>query len=356
MNRLERLLEEKRYLLLDGGTGTNLFSLGLQSGDPPEIWNYTEPEKVRLLYRSYIQAGSDVILSNSFGGNTYRLSLHNRQEDVHRINVQAAKLLAQEIADSGKDIVAAGCMGPTGEIIEPNGPLSLEDAKRAYSFQAAALKEGGADIIWIETISSLEEMKAAVMGAAKTGLPIVLTMSFDSNGRTMMGVTPSNLRDFQNKLQQKPLAIGANCGAGAAELVAAIINMGKQASYLSNPPVYVAKANCGIPELIDGKICYSGTPEMMAKFSTMAIDAGARLIGGCCGTTPKHISAMRRAIDNHQRSPSPTIEEIELNLGTLSAGARAQMSGDMSRLGGSTSQRKVRKHRGARKSKLEKDF
>ena len=350
LNRFLKLLDEKSVLLLDGATGTNLFSLGLQSGDAPELWNLSEPEKICRHYRSFIESGSDLVLTNSFGGNSYRLQLHNQEQDVYRINSAAAELLVSEIRRNGKDVVAAGSMGPTGEILEPNGQITIEKAAEAYAAQATALKDGGVDVIWIETISSIEEATAAVIGAKETNLPIVLTMSIDSNGRTMMGVSPSEIAQLQSQLPVKPIAFGANCGLGASEVIAAIMNMQLNNDLSSAAPALVAKGNCGIPEWIDGQISYSGNPELMAKYATMAIDAGARLIGGCCGTTPAHVAAMREAIDSHAKNSKPTIEQIESKLGKLSAGARAQMDGDDTRLGGAVTPRSPRIRKRSRKT------
>ena len=350
MNRFLNLLEKKTVLLLDGATGTNLFSLGLESGDAPELWNISEGGKISQHYRSFIEAGSDLVLTNSFGGNYYRLQLHRCEREVYDINFASADLLVNEIEKSGKDVVAAGSMGPTGEILEPNGPMNIKNAAEAYAAQANALKDGGADVIWIETISSIEEATAAVIGAKETNLPIVLTMSIDSNGRTMMGVSPSEITKLQSQLPVKPTAFGANCGLGASEVIAAIINMQIDTDLSSAAPVLVAKGNCGIPEWIDGQITYSGNPQLMANYATMAIDAGARLVGGCCGTTPAHVSTMREAIDDYIKKPRPTIEEIESTLGNLSAGTRAQMGGDMTRLGGATTPRSPRKRKRSRKS------
>ena len=350
MNKFLRLLRDKPILLLDGAMGTNLFSKGLGSGDSPELWNLAQADKIREHYRSFIEVGSDLILTNSFGGNFYRLGLHNQENNLYDINFEGAKLLVSEITKSGKDIVAAGSIGPTGEILEPNGILKIEDAAEAYAVQAMALKDGGADVIWIETISSIEEATAAVMGAKNTNLPIVLTMSIDSNGRTMMGVAPSEISNIQSQLSCKPTAFGANCGIGSAEVIAAIINMQTENDLNSAAPILVAKANCGIPEWINGQICYSGTPELMATYTAMAIDAGARLIGGCCGTTPKHVAVMRETIDTHSKSSKPTIEEIESKLGKLSTGARAQMQGDITKLGGAADQRAPRQRKRLRKN------
>lgn len=336
-NRFLRLLDKKPVLLIDGATGTNLFAMGLQSGDSPEFWNIDHPDRIAKHYRSFIDAGSDIVLTNSFGGTTYRLKLHEAQDRVVEFNRAAARILCEQVADSGRDVVVAGSMGPTGEILEPAGTVSIEQAETAYAEQAHALKEGGADVLWIETLSSLEEAEAAVSAAAQTGLPIVLTLSIDTNGRTMMGVTPSDIVKLQDKLSTPITAYGTNCGLGASEVIAAIINMRSVALADGRDNILVAKGNCGIPQWNGGEICYSGTPELMATYATMAIDAGARIVGGCCGTTPEHVAAMRTAIDNHNGDSPASIEEIESVLGEISAGAKAQMRGDLSVAGGSVS-------------------
>ncbi len=333
-NVLHSLLEEKPVLLLDGATGTNLFAMGLQSGDSPEFWNVDHPDRIAKHYRSFIDAGSDIVLTNSFGGTTYRLKLHNAQDRVHEFNSAAARILKEQVIDSGRKVVVAGSMGPTGEILEPTGTVSIADAAIAFGEQAIALKEGGADVLWIETISSVEESQAAVLGASKAGLPIVLTLSIDTNGRTMMGVTAADLVKLQPQLAQPLIAFGTNCGVGAAEVVAAIQNMQKTADEESMTPILVAKGNCGIPEWVDGEIHYSGTPELMREYAKMAIDSGARIIGGCCGTTPTHVAAMREAIDEHAKREAPSIETVESVLGTVTAGAQAQLKGDLSVEGG----------------------
>ena len=197
-----------------------------------------------------------------------------------------------------------------------------------------ALKEGGADILWIETLSSLEECHAAVRGASVTGLPIVLTLSIETNGRTMMGITPSDIVQLQTELCTPLAAYGTNCGLGAAEVIAAIINMQQAADIAGAEPILVAKGNCGIPEWVDGEICYSGTPELMANYTRMAMDAGARIIGGCCGTSPEHVAVMRHAMDTYSKGGTPDLERIQTELGVITSGAQAQMAGDLSIAGG----------------------
>ena len=320
-NRLTKLLSERPWLLADGATGTNFFAMGLAHGDAPELWNLEQPEKVKQHYRSFIEAGSDIVLTNTFGGTANRLRLHGAEDRVREINAAAARLLGEEIEASGRMLVCAGSVGPTGDLMQPLGPLTFEDAVAAFRAQCEGLREGGADVAWIETMSSPDELKAAIQGAQEAGLEAVCTFSFDTNGRTMMGVTPESLVDLVCEAAKRPLAYGGNCGVGAAELLAALVKIGKAAGA---DDVVVAKANCGIPEYHDGKIVYSGTEELMARYATMARDAGARIIGGCCGTTPDHVRAMRAALEAHEPGDAPSIEEIVEALGPISYGAEGK--------------------------------
>lgn len=349
-NILESLLSERGLLLADGATGTNLFEAGLQTGDAPELWNTDHPDRISNLYRSFVEAGSDIILTNSFGGTHYRLALHDCADRVAELNGNAARLARAEADKADRKVLVAGSMGPTGEILEPNGPVSIEQAQAAFAEQARALADGGADVLWIETISSAEEIQAAVMGASQIGLPIVYTVSIDTNGRTMMGLTPAETLKISTGLDTHITAVGSNCGVGASEVVAAICNLRAAATDLGVQPALVAKANCGIPDYVDGKIVYSGTPELMAIYAGLCADAGATIIGGCCGTTPAHVAAMRKAIDEWQAgAPSPSVEKIVENLGELSQGARAQMGGDLSIAGGSATGKGSRRSRRSRK-------
>jgi len=328
-NRFEQLLNDKQILLADGATGTNLFALGLQSGDAPELWNVDEPEKIKAHYRSFIDAGSDLVLTNTFGGTRFRLKLHKAENRVAELNIAAATLLREEIEAANRDVIVAGSIGPTGEILAPLGDMQAEDAVAAFAEQAIALKQGGADVIWIETMSSREEVELAVKGASEAGLPIVFTMSFDTNGRTMMGVGAADLMNINESLEHRAHACGTNCGVGASEVVAAILNM-KSSSAAGSEPVIVAKANCGIPEFVEGEIVYNGTPEIMANYAVMARDAGARIIGGCCGTSPEHVAAMRQALDSTPAGSAPTLDDVVRVLGEVTDGAKAQARGEHS--------------------------
>ncbi|MEQ1612514.1 MAG: homocysteine S-methyltransferase family protein, partial [Hyphomicrobiaceae bacterium] len=190
MPTLQAMLKQRPYLLADGATGTNLFHMGLTSGDAPEIWNEEHPDRIKALYKMFVDAGADIILTNTFGGNRRRLALHKADGRTHDINAKAARL-AREVADAaGRPVVVAGSVGPTGELFAPLGPLDHDEATAVFVEQIEGLKAGGADVIWIETMSALEEMKAAAAAAAKCGMPYTVTASFDTAGRTMMGITP----------------------------------------------------------------------------------------------------------------------------------------------------------------------
>ena len=306
-------LATRPWLLADGATGTNYFQMGLVSGDAPEMWNFEHPERVRELHRRFVEAGADIILTNSFGGNRHRLKLHNMQDKVHEVNVAAARNARAEADAAGRDVYVGGSIGPTGEIFMPVGMLPYEEGVAAFAEQAMALKDGGVDVLWIETMSSEEELRAAVEGASKAGLPIVTTMSFDTNGRTMMGITPKAFGALAGSLETQPVAIGANCGVGASELIATVLGI-----TAARPDAHVvAKGNCGVPQYVDGHIHYSGTPELMADYARIALDAGAKIIGGCCGTSFAHLAAMRQSLDAHRQAGRPTVETIVERIGPL---------------------------------------
>ena len=314
-NALSRMLAERDWILADGATGTNLFNMGLSSGDAPELWNADQPDKIRALYRGAVEAGSDLFLTNTFGGNASRLKLHQAQHRVFELNKLAAEL-GREIADAaGRPVIVAGSVGPTGEIFAPMGTLTHEIAVEMFHEQAEGLKAGGADVLWAETISAPEEYKAAAEGARLAGMPWCGTMSFDTAGRTMMGVTSAQFVNQVEKLAYPPLAFGANCGVGASDLMRTILGF---AATGTEVPI-IAKGNAGIPKYVDGAIHYDGTPELMAQYACLARDAGAKIIGGCCGTMPEHLRAMRAALEAHEIGPRPTLEQISEALGGFSS-------------------------------------
>jgi 5-methyltetrahydrofolate--homocysteine methyltransferase len=317
---LQTLLAEGRPLLADGATGTNLFAMGLSSGDAPELWNETHPDRIRSFHQAFVDAGSDIILTNSFGGNRRRLALHGQEARARELNARAAQN-ARAVADkAGRRVVVAGSVGPTGDILAPLGPLSEDEAADIFLEQIEGLKEGGADVVWIETMSAAEEICAAARAAAKAGMAYTVTASFDTAGRTMMGVAPAALGALVAGLAPKPLAYGANCGVGAADLLVAILAM----SAADSGAALIAKANAGVPHWHGAEIHYSGTPELMERYAGLAVDCGARIVGGCCGNAPDHVAAMRRALDAHRTGARPTVEAIVAALGPLVAPAAAE--------------------------------
>ncbi|MGR3513674.1 MAG: betaine--homocysteine S-methyltransferase [Paracoccaceae bacterium] len=312
---LTRHLDAHDWILADGATGTNLFNMGLQSGDAPEFWNVDAPDKIRTLYKGAVDAGSDLFLTNTFGGNASRLKLHDGEKRVHELNKAGAEI-GREIADaSGRSVIVAGSMGPTGEIMEPLGTLTYAGAVEMFHEQAEGLKDGGADVLWVETISAPEEFRAAAEAAERADMPWCGTMSFDTAGRTMMGLTSAGLVDLVAKLSHKPVAFGANCGVGASDLLRTVLGFTAQGTV---QPV-IAKGNAGIPKYVEGHIHYDGTPELMADYARLARDSGARIIGGCCGTTPAHLEKMRAALEAHTPGAAPSLEAIAETLGGFSS-------------------------------------
>jgi methionine synthase I (cobalamin-dependent) len=318
MDPLSRLLASKRVVLADGAMGTSLFACGLESGGSPELWNLERPDEVRAVHRGFVDAGSDLLLTNSFGANRKRLALHGAEDRVAALNGAAARL-AREAADTvERPVLVAGDIGPTGEIFAPVGGFAAAEGEAVFAEQAAALAEAGVDLLWIETISSVEELAAAVAGAATTGLPVVATMTFDTRGRTMMGLTCEAAMRLRDDLAARPVAFGANCGTGPAQLVESVLGLMRAAA---PGDVIVAKGNCGLPHFHDGAIRYDGTPEIMADYACLARDAGARIVGGCCGTTAQHIAAMAQALATRPDRPPPDLATIERVLGPLAAEA-----------------------------------
>ena len=314
-DKLTEMLAERPWLLADGATGTNLFNMGLEAGEAPEMWNVDEPAKVRALYDGSINAGSDIFLTNSFGGTAARLKLHNAQHRVKELNRAAARI-AREAADAaGRDIVVAGSVGPTGELIVPVGPLSEEEATNYFSDQVEGLLEGGVDVLWVETISAPEEMRAAAAAMARHNAPWVGTMSFDTAGRTMMGVTATDMVALMQSLPKQPIAFGANCGVGASDLLRTVLGFSATGTDM---PI-IAKGNAGIPKFVEGHIHYDGTPELMGEYAIMARNSGARIIGGCCGTQPQHLVQMRARLTDTPKGTPPTLDELEATLGGFSS-------------------------------------
>ena len=322
---LNELLSTRPVLLADGASGTNYFAMGLSSGEPPEFWNLDHPDRVKLLHQQFVDAGADIILTNTFGCNRHRLALHKAENRVYEIAKIAAEL-AREVADAApRPVIVAGSVGPTGSLFEPLGALTESEAIEIFTEQIEGLKAGGADVAWIETMSAVEEMQAASRGAIAAGLPYTLTASFDTAGRTMMGLQPADLADVFTSMSPAPVAIGANCGVGASDLLGSVLAMTGR----SPDTWHIAKGNCGVPQFKGVEIVYSGTPDLMGKYATLAAKAGVRIVGGCCGTSPEHLAAMRVALDIHIAEAStptdsddrPSLEDVIATIGPLTNAA-----------------------------------
>ena len=312
-NPIDALLAEKGVLLADGATGTNLFAMGLAAGEAPELWNEDDPYKITALHQGFVDAGADIILTNSFGGTRHRLKLHSAQDRVHELNRKAAEI-ARAVADkAGRPVIVAGSVGPTGELLEPLGALNFDEAVEAFAEQIEGLKAGGADVAWIETMSAPDEIRAAAQAAIRVGMPYTYTASFDTAGRSMMGLHPKDIHAVAAGLDKEPTAVGANCGVGASDILSSLLDM----SAAAPDARIIVKGNCGIPEFRGAKIHYSGTPELMADYVRLAVDGGARIVGGCCGTSFEHLAAMREALDSHTRGARPTIEAVVERIGPM---------------------------------------
>ena len=283
---LKELLK-RDYVILDGAMGTNLFRKGLTAGECPESWNIENPKKIFEIHESFVGAGSDIIVTNTFGGNQFRLKLHQLESKVKELNFAGAQI-ARECA--GKKVFVAGSVGPSGEILEPLGSLPYELAVKGFGQQCLALTEGGVDMLWIETFSDIKEIKAAIEGSMQTGLPIVVTMSFDTAGKTMMGVSAHEFVSFINK-QHNVFAYGANCGLGFDELLQTVGEMQN-----AGGKNIVAKGNFGIPVFHHGLITYNTTEKSLLDYAVKARNMGALFIGGCCGTEAKHIKKINEIL------------------------------------------------------------
>jgi 5-methyltetrahydrofolate--homocysteine methyltransferase len=332
---LEKLLNERRVLLADGATGTNYFQMGLEAGEPPEFWMTDHPERIQDLHQRFVDAGADIILTNTFGCNRHRLKLHKAQDRTFELNKRAAEL-AREVAEkAGRTVIVAGSVGPTGELFEPLGALTESEAIDTFAEQMEGLKAGGADVAWIETMSAIEEVRAAANAAIQVGMPYTATCSFDTAGRTMMGLMPGDLAGIFEGLEVQPIAMGANCGVGASDILVSLLAMTDAAPSVS----YISKGNCGVPQFRGTEIHYSGTPELMGRYAELAFNAGARIVGGCCGTSPEHLAGMRVALDACMASTAagaigdrPSIDTIVADIGPLANQApKANVEGGRTR-------------------------
>jgi len=303
---LERL-QSVETLVADGATGTNLQKVGLKAGMPPEAWVMEQPEKIRALEKAFVEAGADIILTCTFGGTRLRLKDSPYAGRVVEVNQRAVEI-ARQAAQSRPGTLVAGSMGPVGGLLKPYGPLSVDEVREAYAEQAEALTGAGVDLLVIETQFSLEEAKAALEAARQAGgMPVVVSFSYDRGTRTMMvaqsatrmvaqSATMMGVKPLQVVQTFQPLgvaAIGANCGTTLENMEAIV----KEYSATAAGLVIWAKPNAGLPVLgDDGAAAYNVTPEQMGEFANRYVRAGARIVGGCCGSTPAHVAAIARAV------------------------------------------------------------
>jgi methionine synthase I (cobalamin-dependent) len=282
-------LERRGVLLADGATGTNYQDMGIEPGVAPEEWVFDAPERVRDLHRRFAEAGSDLVLTCSFGGSPVRLEDGPLAGRARELNARAAELAREAVGD---DVLVAGTIGPTGQLVEPFGPLGRELALETFGEQAQALADGGADLLVLETFFAIEEgLWAAEAIGAVTALPLVMSFSFDQGTRTMMGLSAADV-----VAATKPLglaALGANCGrslADMAQLTAEFLDAGLTL------PLWI-KPNAGVPHIVADSVVYPEDPDSFAAQVATFAERGARIVGGCCGSTPEHVAALHRALD-----------------------------------------------------------
>lgn len=281
-------LAQGEILLADGATGTLLMEAGLPPGTPPELWNVEFPEQILGLYQGYLDAGSEIILTNTFGGSRVKLARAGYAERVNEFNRAAAELA---IRAAGGRALVAGDIGPTGELMAPLGKLAYAEAEDAFAEQASALAEGGVDLFWIETMMDLDEASAAIKGAQRAaGLPIFCSLSFGPKGRTMMGVWARRAAEVLWPLGLT--AIGANCGEGI-DVIEPVLRQMREV--LPDAPL-IAKPNAGLPKLVEGRALYDMAPGDFAERMSDLVALGAQIVGACCGSTPDHIDALARVL------------------------------------------------------------
>jgi len=287
---LPGLIQEGKIILGDGATGTQLMERGLELSECPEEWNLSKPDAVREIHRSYFDAGADFATSNTFGGNRRKLEFFNHHDKVVEFNTYGVNNV-NAVKPEGRFCFAS--MGPTGLLLEPYGDLKFDEAVKLFSDQAAILERAGADAILIETMIDTEEAYAAARASlAATNLPVIVSFTFNvapSGIKTMMGASPSDVIYRFRDLDL--LAVGSNCGCGIEDMIK-IMREFRSCTYLP----LIAQPNAGMPEVKDGKNVYSETPEYMGEKVRELLEIGVNIIGGCCGTTPQHISRFKKEI------------------------------------------------------------
>jgi 5-methyltetrahydrofolate--homocysteine methyltransferase len=283
---------EKGILISDGAMGTMLQGKGLTDGGAPELWNVENPGAIEEVLESYAAAGANLITTNTFGGTRGRLQMHGLEDRLFELNKAGAEI-ARKVADRHPGCFVMGDIGPSGELMEPMGAMTLDEAEALFADQIKGLVAGGIDAILIETMSDLQEVEAAVKAAKKVAgeLPIIVTFSFDTNLRTMMGVKPAVA--VKSLAAEGVRIIGANCGRGVDEMR----TIAKELTEARPEGVFIiTQSNAGLPKLVGDEFIYDGTPEEMAKYAEDMKQLGVNVIGSCCGSTPAHTAAMKAAI------------------------------------------------------------
>jgi 5-methyltetrahydrofolate--homocysteine methyltransferase len=286
-------------VLGDGAMGTMLHAAGLVGGAAAELWNVEHPERVRGVHTAYAAAGAQIVETNTFGGTAARLRHHGLADRVVELNQAGASLARAAVGDAG--VLVAGSIGPTGELLEPLGTLGAAEAEAMFAEQARGLAAGGVDLVLIETMSDLNEVEAAIRGvrAVAPDLLIACTLSFDTKGRTMMGVAPRQALEALHGWGVR--LIGANCGNGPQEIEAVMTQM---AQHRPDGVYLIAQSNAGLPHDVDGATVFDGTPEVMAGYARRMLDLEINVIGACCGSTPAHIQAMGETLALSERARS----------------------------------------------------
>jgi 5-methyltetrahydrofolate--homocysteine methyltransferase len=292
LTKFQSMIDEYPYVIADGAMGTMLFASGLTQGQAPESWNLEQPEKVAAVHSAYLEAGAQILYTNTFGGNRLRMELHGLEARVRDVNRAAANILGEVISKTEGKALMAGDIGPSGQVLLPYGELRFEDAVDCFEEQAAALIEAGVDLVVIETMSDLEEVRAAVQAVRRVSqeIEMIITMTFDTKGYTMMGVSPE--KAVVELMRMGATAIGGNCGNGPEEVTTVVEKM----RFTAPNAILVAKANAGVPQLDKGVVVYRATPQDMAAYGISAYKAGASVIGACCGSSPAHIKAIDDAL------------------------------------------------------------
>jgi 5-methyltetrahydrofolate--homocysteine methyltransferase len=292
MNKFLERLNSGEILVADGATGSNLQKMGLKPGEPPEDLVIDNPDILLKLEGMFVEAGSDIILTCTFGGTRVRMKDSKYEDRAPEINTRAAEL-ARKAASARDEVLVAGSIGPVGQLVKPYGPLEPEEMEATFAEQAKALAEGGVDLLVIETMFALEEANAALEGVCSvTDLPVVVSFSYDRGVRSMMGVKPKDV--MKNYTSRGVVLVGANCGT-TLENMELIVK--EYADTVPNFPIW-AKPNAGIPhmDIETEQSVYDMGPDDMANFAKKYVALGAKVVGGCCGSTPEHVAAIAKAV------------------------------------------------------------